>query len=232
MTERDAGMGSPPTVAGVSGHNGWAVFVCITARGRVPVVLDRRRVELIGAGLPNQPYEHDTLDLNYNQAEALVREVRESAVHCAERALVSLRSSGEIAALAMREPLLPHLPESVAAAHASSWVTVRADPMIYHEALCKAASALGIAVELIARDEESRRAAEGLSTTPERLDRWLAELRVSLGAPWQKDHREAAARAIAALAGRAEITFPANGRAPERIARSRPAAESRRRRRA
>jgi hypothetical protein len=76
---------------------------------------------------------------------------------------------------------------------------VRADPMIYHDALCKASSTLGIAVEPIPRGKELRGAAEVLGTTMERLDQWLTNLRTTLGAPWQKDHRDATARAIAAL---------------------------------
>ena len=46
-----------PVVAGVSDHNGWAIFVCVSATDGVPAVIDRRRVELINRGLPNQRSE-------------------------------------------------------------------------------------------------------------------------------------------------------------------------------
>jgi hypothetical protein len=206
-------MGREPTVIGISNHNGWAVFVRIAVSDAGPVVIDRGRVELIEPGLPNQPYEHETFDLDTKRAEELVKEVRESAVHCAERALARLRSglgaAREIAAIALREPLLPRLPGSVAEAHVSSFVTVRSDAMLYHDALCTAASSLGITVELIARGEERMRAAQALRTGVEDLDRWLLGLRASLGPPWQKDHRDAAARAIAALGKHAVMTLPA-----------------------
>jgi hypothetical protein len=197
---------------GISGHNGWAVLVTVAVRGGAPVLVDRRRVELIEPGLPNQPYEHETLGLDRTRGEELVKEVRESALHCAERALAGLRFSleavGELVAIALRRPPLPNLPESVAAAHASYPVMVRADAMIYHDALCQAASSLGINVEIIARGEERLRAAETLRTEADRLDTWLVSLRRSLGPPWQRDHQNAMARAIAALGKRTMLKLP------------------------
>src|SRR5215472_17517434 len=100
-------MGRDPTVLGVAGHNGWAVFVCVAARKGEPVVVDRRRVELIESGLPNQPYEHETQGLGRVEAQALVNEVQESALHCAERELARARAgcTGELVAIALRDAL-------------------------------------------------------------------------------------------------------------------------------
>jgi len=201
-------MGRERTVIAIANHNGWAVFVRVVARNGNPVVIDRGRMELIDPGLPNQPYEHETLDLDMARAEELVREVRESAVHCAQRALARLRSSkSENVSLALRAALLPSLP-TVAEAHASNHVKSRADAMLYHNALCAAASSLRIPVHLIARGEERRLAAEALKASEERLDQWLAGLREILGPPWQKDHRDAAARAIAGLGKYAALKLP------------------------
>src|ERR1022692_4822126 len=86
-------MALTPVVAGVADHNGWAIFVSVSANDGSPEVVDRRRVELIEPGLPKQPYEHETVGMNATEGERLVQEVRESAVHCAERALSQLRSS-------------------------------------------------------------------------------------------------------------------------------------------
>lgn len=190
-------------VAGVADHNGWAVFVCVRAKDGSPEVVDRRRVELIEPGLPNQPYEHETLSLNTAEAERLVAEVQASAGHCAERALSRLRSSlgaaGELVAIALRTAPLPRLPSTVAEAHASRRVLMRADAMLYYGALCTAAASLGMNVATFTRGEERPRAAEAMATTAERLDRFLSGLRASLGPPWQQDHQAATARAIAAL---------------------------------
>jgi hypothetical protein len=122
---------------------------------------------------------------------------------------LSVSGERKILAIAMRDALLPGLPESVAAAHASSAVMVRADPMMYHDALCQAAATLGIAVELIPRGQEIRSASEALGTTAEHLEEWLMDLRVDLGPPWQRDHRDATARAIAAWGKFAKLKLPA-----------------------
>jgi hypothetical protein len=196
-----------PVVAGVADHNGWAIFVSVRANDGSPQVVDRRRVELIEPGLPKQPYEHETAGMSAAEAERLVQEVRESAVHCAERALSQLRSSlgsklgaeRETVSIALRVAPLPRLPGSVAEAHASWHILMRADAMLYYDALCTAAASLGIEVATFPRGEERGQAAGAMATTAERLDEFLNGLRASLGPPWQQDHQAAAARAIAAL---------------------------------
>jgi len=190
-----------PVVAGVADHNGWTVFVCVSAKDGTPEVVDRRRVELIEPGLPNQPYEHETFGLNTAEAERLVKEVRESAGHCAERALARLQSAWGIVAIGVRTAPLPRLPDTVAEVHASRHALVRADAMLYWDALSTAARSLGIGVVTYPRGEERPRAAEAMATTAERLDGFLSGLRASLGPPWQQDHQTATARAIAALGG-------------------------------
>ncbi|HEY6389850.1 MAG TPA: hypothetical protein VIX89_01155 [Bryobacteraceae bacterium] len=198
-------MALTPVVAGVADHNGWAIFVSVSANDGSPEVVDRRRVELIEPGLPKQPYEHETAGMNAAEAERLVEEVRESAVHCAERALSRLRSSlaskpaagRETVSIALRAAPLPQLPGSVAEARASWHIRVRADAMLYHDALCTAAASLGIKVAAFPRGEERRQAAAAMATTAERLDLFLSGLRTSLGPPWRQDHQAAAARAIA-----------------------------------
>ncbi len=106
--------------------------------------------------------------------------------------------ASNVAGVVLREPPLPHLP-SVAEAHQSYNVTNRADGMIYHDALCRAASALGLDVEWSPRCKETALAAQVLGVTQERLESWLTDLRETMGPPWQKDHRESTARAIVGL---------------------------------
>jgi hypothetical protein len=188
-------------VVGVSDHYGRAILVSVAAADGAPQIIDRRQVPLLEPGLPDCPYHHETLKMDSEPAEKLVKQVCESAARCADRELAQLLSEGkkEIAAIALREPPIPHLPASVAEAHASYNLTNRADGMIYHDALCKAALKHGIPVELIRRGQERPRAAEALGTSADRLDRWLGELRKTLGPPWQKDHQDAVARAIVGL---------------------------------
>lgn len=183
---------------GIAGHNGWAVWVCVAMHKGAAEVVDRRRVELIDAGLPNQPYEHETRDMNMAQAEALVRQVRESALVCAERAVARVRSDFDVMVIGKREPVLPRMPASVAEVRASHHLMARADAMLYDDALCQAAAALGIAVERFAKGDDRCCAAQVLGMSASNVDTWLAGLRATLGAPWQKDHQDATARAIAA----------------------------------
>jgi hypothetical protein len=196
-------MAKAPVVVGVADHNGWAALVSVSVKDGSPEVVDRRRVELIEPGLPKQPYEHETVGMNVVEAERLVQEVRESAVHCAERALSRLRSglgtAREIVSIALRTAPLPRLPGTVKEVHASWYLIARADAMVYHDALCTSAASLGIKVATFARGDERPRAAEATATKEERLGRFLSGLRESLGPPWQQDHQAAAARAIAAL---------------------------------
>ena len=44
-------------IIGVSDHGGWAVLVTVARDG---ALLDRRRVELVGEGLPKIPHRCDT----------------------------------------------------------------------------------------------------------------------------------------------------------------------------
>src|SRR5258708_12430677 len=116
-------------VVGVADHTGWAALVCVSVKDGSPEVIDRRRVELIEPGLPKQPYEHETAGMNAAEAERLVQEVRDSAAHCAERALSRLRSglgpTGAILAIAWRTRPPPRLPRSAPASPPPAPVTMR-----------------------------------------------------------------------------------------------------------
>src|SRR5689334_20957231 len=95
------------TVVGASDHAGWAVLVTVANDG---VVCDRRRVELIDAGLPNMPIHHDAQSLPVAQAVALVERARASAERCAKLALATLAKevAAPIRGIALREcPALP-----------------------------------------------------------------------------------------------------------------------------
>src|SRR5690242_4254625 len=95
-----------PCVVSVADHTGWAHLLCVAAHGRVPAVIERRRVTLIDRGLPTQPYEHDTVAMRANDAQQLVARVHESITSCTTRALDCLISelapATAIVALAIR----------------------------------------------------------------------------------------------------------------------------------
>ena len=76
--------GGSAGVIGVSDHGGWAVLVTVARDG---TLLDRRRVELVGEGLPKIPHHSEGQRLPIDEAVALVERVRESAERHAVLAL-------------------------------------------------------------------------------------------------------------------------------------------------
>lgn len=62
-----------PVAVGVAEHAGWAHLVSVAAADGMPAVVDRRRVKLIEAGVPTQPYHHETLALPDDESEQLLR---------------------------------------------------------------------------------------------------------------------------------------------------------------
>ncbi len=175
-------------IAGISDHAGWAVVVCV-AGGKV---IDRRRIKLLEPGLPTMPFHHDAQGLSANDAEALVTRVRQSAARCAESALAAFPSG--VCAIAIRKR--PPLPETIADRITDYWAQTRADGVMYRDVLAEAAQARGWAVVDYDAKTLFREAAQalGLEDISARLD----EIGKTLGPPWQKDHRLAAAAAIAA----------------------------------
>jgi len=200
-------------VLGVADHNGWAVCVTVAASRGVPVVVDRRRVELVEPGIPSQPYHHETLRMPPAEGERLVARVRESVLRTTFERLKELRDELQppysIVAMTLRVPPLSFVPVTVAEAHQSYNVTCRADGMMYHDALSIAARRLKLDLELHDRGEEVARAAGGLDVSAEDLELFLQRSGEAVGRPWQREHRLAAAAAIGVLAARTRLSLSA-----------------------
>jgi hypothetical protein len=195
-----------PCVISVAEHTGWAYLVCVAAPDRVPAVIARRRVALIDPGLPTQPYEHESVAMREDDANALITRVTRSAAACATGALhrlvTELAATDPVVALAIRTPPFPRLPRSVAAVRASYRLQCAADGMLYQRAICDAARRLGLDVQLCPRGDEAERAAQRLGVT-------VGEVRPA-GPPWTQEHRRAYAAGIATLAPhvRGRLTLP------------------------
>lgn len=198
-------------VLGVADHNGWAVCVTVAVSRGAPVVVDRRRLELIEPGVPSQPYHHETVRMPRPEAEQLVVRVRESVTRTTLARLTELRDGlqppHDIVAMALRVPPLSYVPVTVEQAHASYPVMCRADAMMYHDALRTTAGELSIPVALDPRGEAVARTAGRLGVSVVEVERYLRDAGASLGPPWQKEHRLAAAAAIELLADRARVSL-------------------------
>ena len=193
-----------PCVLSVAEHTGWAHVVCVAARDGIPAVIERRKVTLIGPGLPTQPYEHDSRALREDEADELIARVRRSiAIRTSlalQRLVAELQPGHAVVALAIREPPFPELPQSVASVRQSIRLTNCADGMLYQMAVCRAARDLGLDVQMCRRGQESLRAARRLDVTSADIEAFAGGAGRPSGPPWTAEHRRAYAAGIAVLA--------------------------------
>ena len=193
-----------PTVISVAEHAGWAYALCVSTAGNVPTVIERRRVTLIDAGLPTQPYHHESLGMAEDEANALIGRVRRSIAACTSvalrRVVTDLAPAYASVSLAIREPPFPDLPKGVAAVRESYRFQCCADGMMYQLAMCRAARDLDLEVFQYNRGEEVMRAAEQLDVTPKAIELFVNGIGRPSGVPWTQEHRRAYAAGIAALA--------------------------------
>ncbi len=184
---------------GIEDHYAWANLVSVTTSGPNDILLDRRRVELLDRQLTGSPYHHETLHMPRSGAEKLVREVKASANKRATSALSSLIGAlapARCRGIAIRVPPLPALPATVAEVHASAWITNRADGMIYHQALARAAAQLNLRVFYFEKDTVLELAAQARGKPARDFERQLEAFGTTLGPPWRKGHIVACAGAI------------------------------------
>jgi hypothetical protein len=195
-----------PSILAVADHTGWAHVVSVSARERRPFVVTRRRIALIDRGLPTQPFEHDTMAMRPDEAQALVANVRQSIATNTDRALRrlvdELSREHPVKALTIRKPPFPKLPASVAEVHASHRLQYSADGMLYNLAMCAAATGLGLGVQLYTRGDETDLAAAALGVSAEAIEEFVGGAGRPAGPPWTVEHRRVYAAGIAALAPR------------------------------
>ena len=167
-------------------------------------VVDRRRIELIEAGMPAAPIHHEGgPHLLHRQAEpldddalaALVTEVRASAVRATWAALDGVASAVAEPIVSMSLRAWPaDFPEDIAVQRQVPYES-RADSVMYRQVLADLARRRGWDVHLYnAKDVE----AEAALVLGDRAGEVLHGPRAALGPPWSKDHRMALAATILA----------------------------------
>jgi hypothetical protein len=213
-------MRGAPCVVSVAEHAGWAHLICVAASGLVPVVIARRRVTLIDPGLPKMPYEHESVGMKEDDANALIARVRRSIAArttlALQRVVTELSPTCAAVALAIRKPPFPELPGTVRAVRKSYRLQCAADGMLYQLAICHAARQLGLEVQLCRRGDEAAWAAQSLSVTPGEVEGFVTGRGRPAGPPWTQEHRRAYAAGIAALAphARERLRLPARAGRP------------------
>lgn len=181
-------------------HYARAELVTVGIRKQHPVLLDRRSVSLIDEGLPSAPYHHEALEMPRAAAAELIRTVRAAVARRAHAVIGSMQAEFGVCAVAV--PASPHdvLPEDLDEVLASHKLTMAADGMLYREFLAEAAAAAGLDVTRIPRHADLRAsAAAAQGTTVAEVDSLVAAFGREAGAPWRKDHKQAAAAALSLL---------------------------------
>ena len=177
-------------IIGVSDHGGWAVLVTVARDG---TLLDRRRVELVGEGLPKLPHHHDAQGLPPDEAVALVERVRVSAERHAVLAIEAVTIAvPRILGVALRN--CPQLPPTIAERIKDYRAQNVADWVMYRNALASAAGARGWPVYWYDAKKVLEAASKELRV--ENLDAHFLHVRRTVGPPWDKDHKLAMAAAI------------------------------------
>jgi hypothetical protein len=189
---------------GCRDHSGWAVLVGIGGDAAAPTVLTRDRVELIDDALPRMAY-HAALELDVDAGAQLIAQVERSAEACAERALSHLagrlRDSGyDVAGVGIAIGTSPP-PDDLAKILGSHTLLHAAEGELYRDALVAGAESADLPVTRYANKRAISELAATLQVDTDALAERLAGLRRTLGAPWQKDHREATAAALLVLGG-------------------------------
>jgi hypothetical protein len=185
-------------IIGVSDHGGWAVLVTV---GRDGTLLDRRRVELVGEGLPKIPHHSECQGLPLDEAVALVERVRVSAERHAVLALDAVATAvPRILGVALRE--CPQLPLTIAERIMDYRAQNVADWVMYRKALASAAEVRGWPVHWYDAKSVSSAASQALRV--KNFDEHFLQMRKAVGPPWNNDHKLAMAAAIVAASAAAE----------------------------
>jgi hypothetical protein len=184
-------------IIGVSDHGGWAVLVTVARDG---TLLDRRRVELVGEGLPKIPHHSEGQGLPLDEAVALVEGVRASAERHAVLALNAVAMAvPRILGVALRK--CPQLPPTIAERIKDYRAQNVADWVMYRKALASAAETRGWAVHWY--DAKSVSAAASRALRVKSFDEHFLQMRKAVGPPWNNDHKLAMAAAIVAASAAA-----------------------------
>ena len=199
----------------VAEHAGWAHLVCVATSDSVPTVIERRRVTLIDAGVPTQPYHHESLGMKDDEANDLIARVRRSVAArtalALQRVVTDLSPAHAVVTIAVREPPFPELPATVSGVRQSYRLQCAADGMLYQLAICRAARELGLGLYQYPRGGETAQAAQHIGVAPESIEGFVNGVGRPSGPPWTQEHRRAYVAGIAALAAHARGTVSLPG---------------------
>ncbi len=189
---------------GIAHHFGWAVAVTASDDHQV---VDRRRIELVEAGVLAAPIHHGggphllhqtAAPLTDDELASLVEDVRASAVRVASAELDRIVAAvpAPIASMSVRA-WPPDFPSDIATQRRVPYES-RADSIMYCTILADLARERGWTIHTY---DAARTEAAATRLLGESADEILHGPRARLGPPWTKDHRTALAATILAGSG-------------------------------
>ena len=176
-------------------HSSSAVVVAVTGSASSPTIVHREQVTLVNDPSCEEPY-HAAAALSLDDAPVLIASVAEAATAAAEVLLRELVAAlGSVAAVGLvggdrRLPELSRILTKHALLHA-------AERDLYERAVIHGAARVGLPVTTI--PATGRLFDDASVTLGVPVDAALSNLGRSVGPPWKKEHREAAAAALVAL---------------------------------
>jgi hypothetical protein len=186
-------------------HSGWAAAVVVSGPADAPVVVDRRRIELVKTFTYTfrQPF-HTAEKMPRPDAGKFIRDVQSEAKRLALTSLRALQKDlAEADFKIVRGALLmasgralPHL-EHILASHA---LIHTADGELFRDSLRAACAVRNLRLERIREKELFAAASTVLGVQPAALKRRVAALGKALGPPWSQDEKFAALGAWLTLA--------------------------------
>ena len=191
---------------GCRAHSGWAAAVAIAAPIDAPVVVDRRRIELVGADDPHgkQPY-HAAAKLELKKAENLIAGCLKTSTHMATKAIGAMvadlqSKEHEIRACGVLLGSGRALPE-IQKILASHPLLHTAEGVFFRDVLMRACEHHGIPLTAVRERELIAQATARLRLSSGELQGRLTQMGKPLGPPWGRDEKFAALVAWQALAG-------------------------------
>jgi hypothetical protein len=209
MLQNSPSEGAVQTAAlGFRVHSGWAAAVVLCGPLDAPVVVDRRKIQLVKifSYTFRQPY-HTAKKMQRQEAIKFIRGVQSDAKRLALSALRSLQTDlAEVDFKLVRSALLlasgralPAL-EQILASHA---LIHTADGELFRDSLRAACALFRLPVQGIREKELFATASKAFGLQPAVLKRRVAAFGKSLGPPWSQDEKYAALGAWLSLSRQA-----------------------------
>jgi hypothetical protein len=197
--------GRAPVTLGFSVHTGWAAMIAVAGSAAAPLVVDRRRVEMIAGHDPEAPpfVYHAARRLDLPRAERFIRDAADEARAAATAAIgdaIAALAEWDVVAAGIVVGQPPRTAPSLAAILANHSAIHTAEGVLYRGAVAGACAARKLAVTEVRARELVAGAAALLDVTPAAVAVRLDEIGRAAGRPWAKDQKDAFVAALAAAA--------------------------------